>query len=162
MDNLKTMDTQPPIQSFGGDQEDRPSLPMRPQPPGQNFGEAQQERPSQPISTQPPVQVQNFGGVDEDRPTLPMRPQPPVQNLGEAQQNRPPKPMRSDTALSKFSTMSMPPEGSILTGKQEHCKRHSAIQTSYATLTTDAQTSSANSSPSRPNTKSPSFPRPRP
>lgn len=28
---------------------------------------------------------------------------------------------RADTTYSKFSMMSVPPEGSILTGKQEHC-----------------------------------------
>jgi hypothetical protein len=29
---------------------------------------------------------------------------------------------RNDTTYSKYSQMSVPPEGSILTGKQEHCE----------------------------------------
>lgn len=33
-----------------------------------------------------------------------------------------PRATRNDTNYSKFSTMSVPPEGSILTGKQEHCR----------------------------------------
>jgi hypothetical protein len=32
-----------------------------------------------------------------------------------------PSPARNDTTYSKYSQMSVPPEGSILTGKQEHC-----------------------------------------
>jgi hypothetical protein len=35
--------------------------------------------------------------------------------------DRPAAPARADTTYSKFSMMSVPPEGSILTGKQEHC-----------------------------------------
>lgn len=34
---------------------------------------------------------------------------------------RPAHPTRNDTSYSKFSVVSVPPEGSILTGKQEHC-----------------------------------------
>lgn len=36
-----------------------------------------------------------------------------------------PAPSRADTTYSKFSMMSVPPEGSILTGKQEHCMHSS-------------------------------------
>jgi hypothetical protein len=42
----------------------------------------------------------------------------PFQPIADA--NRP-APARADTTYSKFSMMSAPPEGSILTGKQEHC-----------------------------------------
>jgi hypothetical protein len=52
-----------------------------------------------------------------------MNVQPSVQNFGEP---RPagarPYAARNDTNLSKFSMMSIPPEGSVLTGKQEHCR----------------------------------------
>ncbi|KAF2682672.1 hypothetical protein K458DRAFT_390594 [Lentithecium fluviatile CBS 122367] len=46
---------------------------------------------------------------------------PTVQNFGEPQPaaERPPA-ARNDTNYSKFSMMSVPPEGSVLTGKQEH------------------------------------------
>jgi hypothetical protein len=37
-----------------------------------------------------------------------------------------PAPARADTTFSRFSTMSVPPEGSILTGKQEHCAHGSS------------------------------------
>ncbi|KAH7076654.1 hypothetical protein BKA63DRAFT_287109 [Paraphoma chrysanthemicola] len=64
------------------------------------------------MTTQPPVS--NFGGADApvaDRPT----------------------PSRADTTFSKYSTMSVPPEGSILTGKQEHYLKRELIsqQTKY-------------------------------
>jgi hypothetical protein len=36
-----------------------------------------------------------------------------------------PTPSRADTTYSKYSMMSVPPEGSILTGKQEHCMHSS-------------------------------------
>jgi hypothetical protein len=50
---------------------------------------------------------------------------PSVANFGEPMSSptRPSAP-RNDTTFSKFSTMSVPPEGSILTGKQEHCEPH--------------------------------------
>lgn len=50
---------------------------------------------------------------------------PSVPNFGEPEpsSSRPGGPARNDTTYSKFSMMSVPPEGSILTGKQEHCKQ---------------------------------------
>jgi hypothetical protein len=54
---------------------------------------------------------------------------PSVSNFGEPHttpSNRPPT-LRNDTNYSKFSTMSVPPEGSILTGKQEHCRTTTTI-----------------------------------
>ncbi|KAF2707596.1 hypothetical protein K504DRAFT_446720 [Pleomassaria siparia CBS 279.74] len=51
-----------------------------------------------------------------------MEPQASVKNFGEPQGRhgvRPPT-ARNDTTATKFSIMSIPPEGSILTGKQEH------------------------------------------
>lgn len=53
--------------------------------------------------------------------------QPAVKNFGEpndAPAERP-RAARNDTNYSKFSMMSVPPEGSILTGKQEHCRLQS-------------------------------------
>lgn len=64
---------------------------------------------------------------------------------------------RNDTTFSKFSYMSVPPEGSILTGKQEHCKPtpiYSGTPRGSFTKLTDGQTSSASSSHHRPNMKS--------
>ncbi|KAH9879264.1 hypothetical protein J1614_002703 [Plenodomus biglobosus] len=57
--------------------------------------------------------------------------QPSVQNFGEPLE-RPAVP-RNNTTLSKFSMMSVPPEGSILTGKQEHYLKRELIseQTKY-------------------------------
>ncbi|KAF2850794.1 hypothetical protein T440DRAFT_396525 [Plenodomus tracheiphilus IPT5] len=57
--------------------------------------------------------------------------QPSVNNFGEPPE-RPTVP-RNDTTFSKFSTMSVPPEGSILTGKQEHYLKRELIseQTKY-------------------------------
>jgi hypothetical protein len=51
---------------------------------------------------------------------------PSVSNFGEPKPSpsRPGAPPRNDTTYSKFSMMSVPPEGSVLTGKQEHCKQH--------------------------------------
>jgi len=47
----------------------------------------------------------------------------PVQNFGEPQAAAErPHAARNDTTFSKFSMMSVPPEGSVLTGKQEHCE----------------------------------------
>jgi hypothetical protein len=55
-------------------------------------------------------------------PTM-MNVQPSVQNFGEPQPaGARPHAARNDTNLSKFSMMSIPPEGSVLTGKQEHCE----------------------------------------
>lgn len=68
-----------------------------------------------PVDTPPAIQL---NGATE--PTT-MNFQPSVQNFGEPS-DRPIVP-RNDTTFSKFSTMSVPPEGSILTGKQEHCKQ---------------------------------------
>jgi hypothetical protein len=51
--------------------------------------------------------------------------QPSVSNFGEpnsAATGRP-GPLRADTNYTMASMMSVPPEGSILTGKQEHCKQ---------------------------------------
>lgn len=50
---------------------------------------------------------------------------PSVPDFGEPapSSSRPGAPARNDTSYSKFSMMSVPPEGSILTGKQEHCKQ---------------------------------------
>jgi hypothetical protein len=48
-----------------------------------------------------------------------------------------PAPARADTTYSKFSMMSVPPEGSILTGKQEHCTQHSnRLSSQYANYQT--------------------------
>ncbi|KAA8617184.1 PX domain containing protein [Pyrenophora tritici-repentis] len=55
-----------------------------------------------------------------------MNPQAPVQEFSQ-QSLRPAVPMRNDTSYSKFSTVSVPPEGSILTGKQEHYLKRELI-----------------------------------
>lgn len=57
--------------------------------------------------------------MDDNRPT--------VASFGEPHHDRAaaePRPLaaRTNTTFSKMSTMSVPPEGSILTGKQEHCE----------------------------------------
>ncbi|KAF2791557.1 hypothetical protein K505DRAFT_376692 [Melanomma pulvis-pyrius CBS 109.77] len=68
-------------------------------------------------SSEPPILKLN-GSAE---PTT-MATEPSVENFGEpreAQGVRPPT-ARNDTTYSKFSMMSVPPEGSILTGKQEH------------------------------------------
>jgi len=77
------------------------------------------------LDTPPAIQL---NGATE--PTT-MTPQPSVQNFGEPA--RPAVPQRNDTSYSKFSTMSVPPEGSILTGKQEHYLKRELIsqQTKY-------------------------------
>jgi hypothetical protein len=51
--------------------------------------------------------------------------QPTVSNFGEPQDVDAERPMskRVDTNYTMASMMSVPPEGSILTGKQEHCKQ---------------------------------------
>lgn len=54
-----------------------------------------------------------------------MDPQPPITKSAEPPE-RPFVP-RNDTTYSKFSVMSVPPDGSILTGKQEHCTSQRAI-----------------------------------
>lgn len=75
--------------------------------------------------------------------TLPtMNSQPSVASFGEPQApgaDRP-GPRRVDTNYTMASTMSVPPEGSILTGKQEHCKqqRRIAAPVLSQTLTTTA------------------------
>lgn len=67
------------------------------------------------LDTPPAIQL---NGATEPTTMNPQAPaaQEPDQSL------RPALPMRNDTSYSKFSTVSVPPEGSILTGKQEHCK----------------------------------------
>lgn len=75
---------------------------------------------SMPADTPPSIKLN--GAIE---PTT-MDAQPPVQNYGEPP-DRPVVP-RNDTTYSKFSLMSMPPEGSILTGKQEHCTRHRSME----------------------------------
>jgi len=57
--------------------------------------------------------------------------QPPVQTFDDAPER--PVVLRNDTTFSKFSVMSVPPEGSILTGKQEHYLKRELIseQTKY-------------------------------
>ncbi|KAH8631027.1 hypothetical protein IG631_15604 [Alternaria alternata] len=104
-----------------------------------------------PANLDAPPAIQLNGATE---PTT-MNPQPSVQNFGEPA--RPAVPTRNDTTFSKFSTVSVPPEGSILTGKQEHCKQYIIIPGPLAILI-DAQISSANSSPSKPSTKSPNSP----
>lgn len=61
-----------------------------------------------------------LNGANET-PTMPPQ-QPVAQAVGAdmAGTDRP-APVRTNTTYSKFSMMSVPPEGSILTGKQEHC-----------------------------------------
>ena len=51
--------------------------------------------------------------------------QPTISNFGESQDAGAKRPMakRVDTNYTMASMMSVPPEGSILTGKQEHCKQ---------------------------------------
>jgi hypothetical protein len=58
-----------------------------------------------------------------EEPTTMERVKPSMQNFGEPQvaAERPPA-TRNDTNVSKISAVSIPPEGSILTGKQEHCQ----------------------------------------
>ncbi|OAL55996.1 hypothetical protein IQ07DRAFT_557906 [Pyrenochaeta sp. DS3sAY3a] len=60
-----------------------------------------------------------------------MDPQPPIPKSAEPPE-RPSVP-RNDTTYSKFSVMSVPPDGSILTGKQEHYLKRELIsqQTKY-------------------------------
>lgn len=70
--------------------------------------------PSMPANTPPTITLNSAA-----EPTT-MNPQPSMQRFGEPP-DRPVVP-RNDTTYSKFSMMSMPPEGSILTGKQEHCE----------------------------------------
>lgn len=69
------------------------------------------------MSTNTPPAI-TLNGAPE--PTA-MNTQPSAQTSGDAPM-RPAVP-RNDTTFSKFSVMSVPPEGSILTGKQEHCKQ---------------------------------------
>ncbi|CAO2656977.1 Nn.00g057800.m01.CDS01 [Neocucurbitaria sp. VM-36] len=79
-----------------------------------------------PADTPPAIKLNN--GATE--PTT-MDAQPSVDNSGEPPE-RPVVP-RNDTTYSKFSMMSVPPEGSILTGKQEHYLKRELIsqQTKY-------------------------------
>ncbi|EUC47659.1 hypothetical protein COCMIDRAFT_89683 [Bipolaris oryzae ATCC 44560] len=60
-----------------------------------------------------------------------MSPQTTASHLTEP--DRPAHPVRNDTSYSKFSVVSVPPEGSILTGKQEHYLKRELIsrQTKY-------------------------------
>lgn len=91
-------------------------------------------------------------------PTTTMDNQPSVSNFGEphvAGAGRP-GPARADTNYTMASMMSVPPEGSVLTGKQEHCKQYRSPAPSISL--TKPKTSSANSSHSKHNTKSPSSP----
>ncbi|CAN9340732.1 unnamed protein product [Alternaria alternata] len=80
-----------------------------------------------PANLDAPPAIQLNGATE---PTT-MNPQPSVQNFGEPA--RPAVPTRNDTTFSKFSTVSVPPEGSILTGKQEHYLKRELIsqQTKY-------------------------------
>ncbi|KAF2636105.1 hypothetical protein P280DRAFT_473251 [Massarina eburnea CBS 473.64] len=65
---------------------------------------------------------------DSDEPTTMDAVKPTVHDFGEPQQS-PDRPTaaRSDTTYSKYSMMSVPPEGSILTGKQEHYLKRELI-----------------------------------
>lgn len=104
-------------------------------------------------STEPTTMAQQQKqqqSVPEDTPSVDSFGEPP------SSASRP-GPARNDTTFSKFSMMSVPPEGSILTGKQEHCTPHP--YTTDCTILTHRQTSSANSYLSRPNTKSQNSPR---
>src|SRR5438128_884729 len=92
--------------------------------------------------------VANFGEPKEAQP------QPQPQSQSQSQPARP-HAARNDTNFSKFSTMSVPPEGSILTGKQEHCRRHSHQR--IVMKLTVLYTSSASSSPSRPISRSQNY-----
>lgn len=94
--------------------------------------------------------------------TTTMDNQPSVSSFSEPQAAAAarPGPARADTNYTMASMMSVPPEGSILTGKQEHCMP-CRLPTPCKPLT-HTQTSSANSSPSRHSTKSPNSPPPRP
>lgn len=63
-------------------------------------------------------------------PAMPPQ-QPDAQTFGaEMADTSRPTPARADTTYSKFSMMSVPPEGSILTGKQEHCVWERALEKS--------------------------------
>lgn len=55
--------------------------------------------------------------------------QPSVPNFGEPQGTEAERPnvQRVDTNYTMASMMSVPPEGSILTGKQEHCKHANTV-----------------------------------
>ncbi|PVI08058.1 hypothetical protein DM02DRAFT_648122 [Periconia macrospinosa] len=50
-----------------------------------------------------------------------------VQGIAQTSPKRPHLPARNDTTYSKYSIMSVPPEGSILTGKQEHYLKRELI-----------------------------------
>lgn len=69
-----------------------------------------------------------------------MNNQPAVANFGEPQDTGAERPnvQRVDTNYTMASMMSLPPEGSILTGKQEHCKQH--ISSTTAPLYTHIHT----------------------
>ncbi|KAF2662724.1 hypothetical protein K491DRAFT_584733 [Lophiostoma macrostomum CBS 122681] len=58
-----------------------------------------------------------------------MDPRPSVQNFGEPAGGQVQRPhgTRNDTTFSKMSYMSVPPEGSVLTGKQEHYLKRELI-----------------------------------
>ncbi|KAH8733077.1 hypothetical protein GQ44DRAFT_601285 [Phaeosphaeriaceae sp. PMI808] len=62
-----------------------------------------------------------------------MATQPPVSYADKSDARRPAALVRADTTFSKMSMMSVPPEGSILTGKQEHYLKRELIsqQTKY-------------------------------
>ena len=68
------------------------------------------------------------GLVLNGNPVPTMDSQPSVSNFGEPQESSPERPSarRADTNYTMASMMSVPPEGSILTGKQEHCKQRSS------------------------------------
>jgi hypothetical protein len=54
-----------------------------------------------------------------------MEQQPQLDKFEDAREVQAERPLaeRNDTNYSKLSMMSVPPAGSILTGKQEHCRR---------------------------------------
>jgi hypothetical protein len=80
-----------------------------------------------PTDSGTPPAIQLNGATE---PTT-MSPQTTTTHLSEPV--RPALPTRNDTSYSKFSVLSVPPEGSILTGKQEHYLKRELIsrQTKY-------------------------------
>lgn len=121
------------------------------------------------MASQDDVPAIQLNGATEPTTTTTMAQPPPtntpsVANFGEPVPFTPYRPTatRNDTTYSKFSTVSVPPEGSILTGKQEHCERHARGPSRQHARLIRGQISSASSYRSRHNSRSPSSRHPQP
>jgi hypothetical protein len=74
-------------------------------------------------STPPSIKL---NGASEPSTMAAQQPAPQTWDVDVTGASRPAA-ARADTTYSKFSMMSVPPEGSILTGKQEHCMQDSNL-----------------------------------